>query len=121
VAVRAAFETNQEQSAGRVPFFDLAEAGGQSTLRGASRFRFRDRSMVGYGVEYRYRIWEYFDWALFVDQAQVAPEPGDFGLARFHTGYGARWLVDIEDFAMAIDAGRSREGWKLHFKLDPDF
>lgn len=119
---RLAGETNQEQSGSRVPFWDLARVGGHSSLRGFQHYRFQDKSSIAYSVEYRYRIWEYFDWGLFVDQAQVAPEPGDFSLDSFHTGYGMRWLISPPvNFDIGIDAARSNEGWRLYFKVNPRF
>jgi hypothetical protein len=119
---RFAGETNQEQSDGRVPFFEMARVGGHSSLRGFEHYRFQDKSSIAYSMEYRYRIWEYFDWGLFVDQAQVAPEPGDFALDGFHTGYGMRWLISPPaNLDIGIDIAHGSEGLELYFKLNPRF
>jgi outer membrane protein assembly factor BamA len=122
VAIRGTAETNQEKGGSQIPFFDLATLGSSSTIRGFQSFRFHDKSALSLGVEYRYRIWTFFDWAVFLDQGQVAPEPGDFGLDRFHTGYGIRFIARATpQRAVTIDVGRSSEGFKLYIDFTPAF
>jgi len=118
IAFRALLETNR----GRVPFFDMPFLGSQQTLRGFESFRFRDRTALALTLEYRYRIWPRIDAGLFVDEGQVAPELGDLGLDRFHTGYGARLFVwPKPNTPISIDYGRSRETWRLHVSFKPRF
>jgi len=122
IAIRGRLETNEEKGGSQVPFFDLPYIGGRSTLRGFDSFRFMDKSALNIGAEYRYRIWRAFDVGLFVDQGQVAPEIGDFGWDRFHTGYGARLVVrPTSNYAMSFDAGRSAEGWRLYIDFSSNF
>ena len=118
VSVRGMAETNQEKGGSQIPFFDLPSLGDWDTLRGFSDYRFHDKSAVALGVEYRYRIWQALDWGLFLDEAQVAHEPGDFGLKRFHTGYGARLIVfPKSDRLLSFDVGHSKEGWRIYFNF----
>jgi outer membrane protein assembly factor BamA len=120
VLVRGLAETNQEKGGSQIPFFDLPSLGDWDTLRGFSNYRFRDKSALALGVEYRYRIWQALDWGLFLDEAQVAPEPGDFGIKRFHTGYGARLIVfPKSDRLFSFDVGHSKEGWRVYFNFNP--
>ena len=122
VAIRAMAETNQERRGSKIPFFDLATLGDWNDLRGFEQSRFYDKSALSFGVEYRYRIWRAFDWALFTDRGQVAPEPGDFGAARFHTSYGARLIaLPKTRRPITIDAARSREGWRFYLNFSPEF
>jgi hypothetical protein len=122
IDLRGELETNREKGGSAIPFFDLPAIGAPETLAGFAPRRFTDKSTVNYSVEYRYRIWRYFDWGLFLSQGQVAPQIGDFGLDRFHTGYGMRFLVRPSgDQSIALDIGRSREGWVLYLNFSPSF
>jgi outer membrane protein assembly factor BamA len=122
IAFRGMAETNQEKGGSHVPFFDMPAIGGWDTVRGLDDFRFRDKSAISFGAEYRYRIWESMDWGFFLDEGQVAPEPGDFAFNRFHTGYGARLIfLPKPDYPVSVDLGRSREKWILSFNLHRSF
>jgi hypothetical protein len=110
IALRATAETNRRKGGSVIPFFDLPAIGGSSTVRGFESRRFSDRSAMSVSAEFRYRIWRNFDWGLFVDAGQVAPEIGDFGLSRFHEGYGVRFIVrTAEKRAIFFDVAHSRE------------
>src|SRR6267142_954455 len=120
IVVRGMAETNQEKGGSQVPFFDMPVIGTWATLRGFENYRFRDKSALSLGLEYRYRIWSAFDWGFFVDRGQVAPEPGDFGWRRFHTGYGARLImVPTAKLPVTLDVGPSKEGWRVYVNLNP--
>jgi hypothetical protein len=122
IALRGHMETNREKGGSGIPFFDLPAIGSPETLSGFEPRRFSDKSAVDFSAEYRYRIWRHFDWALFVSQGQVAPQIGDFGLHRFHTGYGMRFLVRPPgNHAIAMDIGHSREGWIFYLDFSPAF
>jgi outer membrane protein assembly factor BamA len=122
IALRGELETNREKGGSAIPFFDLPAIGNPESLPGFETRRFVDKSVVDYTAEYRYRIWRYFDGGLFVSQGQVAPQIGDFGWSRFHTGYGMRFLVRPNSKgAVALDLGHSREGWTLYLNFSPSF
>ena len=122
IALRGELETNREKGGGAIPFFDLPAIGSPETLPGFQPRRFADKSALGFSAEYRYRIWRHFDWSLFVSQGQVAPQIGDFGLGRFHTGYGMRFLVrPTGDHSIALDIGHSHEGWVFYLDFSPAF
>jgi outer membrane protein assembly factor BamA len=121
IAVRAMAETNQEQGGSQVPFFDMPYVGSWDTLRGFESYRYRDKSALALGLEYRYRIWRSLDWGLFVDRAQVAPEPGDFAWNQLHTGYGVRLFVfPTPKFPISVDLGRG-EKLRLYINVNPSF
>jgi outer membrane protein assembly factor BamA len=122
IALRAGAETNQERRGRSIPFADLPIAGSWETLRGYADQRFYDKSVLTVGAEYRYRIWQAFDWGLFADAGQVAPEPGGFGIDRFHPAYGFRLIARATPRnAVTFDFARSREGWSLYFIVHPSF
>jgi surface antigen Omp85-like protein len=122
IAFRGLGETNQEKGGSRIPFFDLPYLGSWSTLRGFEDYRYRDKSALALGLEYRYRIWRALDWGLFVDRGQVASEPGDFAWSRFHTGYGTRLIMlPNPKFPISVDVGHSNEKWRLYFNFNPTF
>jgi hypothetical protein len=122
IAIRGMAETNQEKGGSRVPFFDMPALGTWGTLRGFENYRFRDKSALAFGLEYRYRIWRALDWGLFVDRGQVAPEPGDFAWNRFHTGYGARLIMlPKPKIPITADIGHSNEKWRMYINFNPRF
>jgi Omp85 superfamily domain len=122
IAVRAMAETNQEKDGSQVPFFDMPYLGSWRTLRGFEDYRYRDKSALAVGLEYRYRIWRALDWGFFLDQGQVAPEPGDFSWGGFHTGYGTRLIMlPNPKLPISVDLGRSNEKWRLYVNFNPTF
>jgi hypothetical protein len=122
IALRGEVETTREKGGSAIPFFELPAIGAPETLPGFNPRRFSDKSALGYSVEYRYRIWRHFDWAMFVSQGQVAPQIGDFGFDRSHTGYGMRFLVRPPgNTSVAMDIGHSREGWVFYINFSPSF
>ena len=122
IALRGMAETNQEKGGSGVPFFDMPVLGNWDTIRGFENYRFYDKSAMSVGIEYRYRIWRPMDGALFVDAGQVAPEPGDFGFNRFHTGYGVRMIaMPKPNFPITVDIARSREKWRWYVNFNPKF
>jgi outer membrane protein assembly factor BamA len=122
IALRGAAETNQEKGGSGVPFFDMPTLGNWGTLRGFDNYRFYDKSAMSVGIEYRYRIWEPMDFGLFVDAGQVAPEIGDFGFDRFHTGYGVRLIATPSPkVPISIDIARSSEKWRWYVNFSKRF
>lgn len=122
IAVRGMVETNQEKSGSHVPFFNMPTIGDWDTIRGFENYRFRDKSAVTLGLEYRYRIWERFDWGLFLDRGQVAPELGDFALNRFHSAYGVRLIMLPKlNLPISFDIARSNEAWRFYINFSPSF
>jgi outer membrane protein assembly factor BamA len=122
LAFRGLAETNRRKGGSQVPWFDMPMLGSWETLRGFENFRFRDASAVAYSAEYRYRIWRQMDWGFFVDQGQVAPQPGDFSWHAFHTGYGFRvFFLPKLTFPVAIDVAHSNEKWRMYVNINADF
>jgi outer membrane protein assembly factor BamA len=122
LAARGLVETNVTPGSHLMPFFDMPFVGSDETLRGFDNFRFRDKSALALSLEYRYRIWPRLDWGVFIDEGQVAPQLGDIGLDRFHTGYGIRLFVwPKPDLPISVDFGRSNESWRLYINFNTRF
>ena len=122
IAARGLIETNATTDGHSMPFFDMPTVGSSSTIRGFENFRFRDKTALAMSLEYRYRIWPALDWGLFIDEGQVAPQLGDLGLDRFHTGYGVRLFVwPKPNLPISLDYGRSRETWRLYVNINTRF
>ena len=123
IGFRARAETAQEKGGSAIPFFDLPTIGSYSTLRGYESRRFTDKSAVSGTLDYRYRIWRYFDWHIFADAGQVAPNIRDFAVHRLHQGYGTGFIVRAGDHrAIFLDVAHSREkAWMFYFDFSSLF
>lgn len=123
IGLRARAETVQDKGGSGIPFFDLPTIGGYPTMRGFESRRFTDKSAVSGTLEYRYRIWRYFDWHLFMDIGQVAPSFRDLERKRFHQGYGMGFIVRADEHrAIIFDVAHSREAsWMFHFDINSLF
>jgi len=122
IAARGLVETNVTTTGHSMPFFDMPFVGSGNTVRGFENFRYRDKTALAMSLEYRYRIWPSIDWGLFLDEGQVAPQLGDLGFDRFHTGYGVRMFVwPKPDLPISLDVGRSRESWRLYLNINTRF
>jgi hypothetical protein len=88
IALRALASASSTGSGRVVPFYMMRTLGGPDDLRGFRRYRFRDRNLVLFQVEYRWEVFTAMDAAIFVDAGQVAPRLEDLGLRRLETNYG---------------------------------
>lgn len=122
LAMRLLGISNQARGGSSVPFFEQAILGGSRTLRGFREFRFYDLSAVLITAEYRYNLNAFMDVVLFVDQGQVAREPGDFSYRGLRTGYGGgvRFLTATST-PFKIIVGRSKEGTRIYFSMGATF
>lgn len=122
LALRFLGITNQPRRGNSIPFFQQAFLGGSTTMRGFREFRFYDQSAVLATAEYRYNLNPFTDVVMFVDQGQVARQPGDFSWRGLRTSYGAglRFLTE-RSVPFKILFGRSNEGTRIYFSLGGSF
>ena len=99
-----------------VPYYLLPSLGGQNTLRGFDDYRFHDRNFVVFNLESRWTLLEHLDGAIFFDAGDVAARAGDVDFDRTSVGVGLR-LHTIETTLARFEVARSREGWRVMFKL----
>ncbi len=105
-----------------VPFYLMETLGGSQTIRGFQEFRFRDRRNVLVNAEYRWEVWNYMDFAFFLDAGKVFSARNDFDLKGLQTGYGFGVRIHTPGgMSFRTDLARSREGVILHFGGGPSF
>lgn len=88
ISVHAVAEQASPQAATAVPFYFLPTLGGNRSLRGYERQRFRDHSAVFVQAEYLHRIHRFASAAVFFDAGQVAPRLGAIRPESFLSDYG---------------------------------
>lgn len=80
--------------AGGVPFYHLAELGGEETAIGYPDTRFRDRDMVSLTAEWRYEIWRdihntmRLESFLYFGEGAVGPRLADIAPEDWRASYG---------------------------------
>jgi hypothetical protein len=83
---------------GDVPFYELAQLGGDEQMRGYYKGAIRDKVLVDCQLEYRMPIWNVFGINAWVGTGRVAQKYSDLSLDGFWLSYGGglRILVDAE-------------------------
>ena len=85
--------------AGEIPFYHLAELGGEETAIGYPDTRFRDRDMVSLTAEWRYEIWRDIhnsmrvESFLYFGEGAVGPRLGEIASEDWRTSYGFGFRV----------------------------
>ncbi len=101
-----------------VPFYMLPTLGGSEDLRGFHEFRFRDKNLVVYNLEYRWEAFTGLDMALFGDAGKVFDKRGDFRLSKLEGAYGIGFRFNqAKAVFLRVDIGHSREGTRYFFKF----
>ena len=122
LAIRALGDFRDPRDGGQVPFYAMPFLGGSRTMRGYREFRFHDNHAVLFNVEYRWRIWKLADFALFLDEGQVAPSISQIRLGDYKTSYGGGIrLKGAHGMAVRFDVGHSREGFRYYFSFGPEW
>src|SRR5262249_42942898 len=107
----------------QIPFFMLPSAGGGSSLRGYSSWRFRDQNSLVMQAEYRIMINRYLDLAFFYDTGKVAARTKDIDFTDLKDdyGFGVR-LPGRFSTPLRVELSRSREArFSLTFSTGPSF
>jgi hypothetical protein len=122
-ALKAELVTTTPASGDRVPFYMQPTLGGAHTLRGVDDYRFRDRSMFNFNVEYRWEAFSALDMALFTDFGTVAPRVADldFGDLKRSYGIGLRFNTPSSVFFRVDVATGAGEGLHYFFKFSNAF
>ncbi|WP_400194189.1 BamA/TamA family outer membrane protein [Hymenobacter sp. B81] len=111
--------------AGRVPFRELANLGGERMLRGIYEGRFRDRQMVAAQLELRQQLFWRLSGVAFGAAGQVRDQLGDFRPGAFNVagGAGLRIAVNRQDrLGIRIDyAVGSGQSSGLYFAFNEAF
>jgi outer membrane protein assembly factor BamA len=100
---------------GDVPFYELAEMGGDSKMRGYYMGAYRDNVLVDAQVEYRAPIWNILGATAWVGTGRVADSYSDLSPQGFHLSYGGgiRIRVDSKNNTnLRFDMGFGPGGWQ---------
>jgi hypothetical protein len=121
IAVRAWVTSAFADSGNEVPFYLQPALGGGRTLRGYRTFRFRDTTALLIQGEYRWRINEFVQGALFYDTGAVGAGLDDLGGFERSYGVGLRGGGRTGS-ALRIEAAfGGREGNRLLVRFDDAF
>ena len=90
IAIRAWTASTFAEPGNEVPFYLQPTLGGGRTLRGYRTFRFRDRTALLLQGEYRWRINQFVQGALFYDTGAVGSALDDLGAFERNYGIGLR-------------------------------
>jgi hypothetical protein len=114
ISLRGAAHTAYSKSDQQIPFFMLPSAGGGSSLRGFSSWRFRDKNSLVMQAEWRIMVNRFMDTAVFYDTGKVAARSSDldFNGLKSDYGFGLRFHTPIST-PLRVEVARSSEG--LHF------
>ncbi len=119
-----ALQSKMRLSYGKVPFLDLATAGGDDLLRGYPKNRFRDNHFAGAQLEYRFPVVWRLGLVTFAGAGDVFRTLNDFGLnaLKYSVGSGLRFLVNpAERLNIRFDYAWGREGGYYYFALAESF
>ena len=101
-----------------VPFYMQQTLGGSNDLRGFRDFRFRDKNLMLYNLEYRWEVFSGLDMALFGDAGKVFSRRARFNLANLENSYGIGLRFNqAKAVFLRIDIGNGREGRLLFIKF----
>jgi outer membrane protein assembly factor BamA len=118
IAFRARTSLSDTGPGNNVPFYMMESLGGSEDLRGFREFRFRDRNLMIYNLEYRWEAFSGLDMALFGDAGKVFRDRRDFDLAGLEGAYGIGFRFNQEKAVfLRLDVGKSREGVRFFFKF----
>lgn len=115
----------------KIPFFEMTQLGGKTTIRGYGQGRFVERDGYVANIEQRARLFEIellgnriaLHVAAFADVGRVFA-PGDpFTLRQSKVAFGGavRLIVPDSNLVTSIDMGFSREGSAVFVSLDYPF
>jgi hypothetical protein len=106
-----------------VPFFMQPFLGGGHSLRSVADYRFRDRSVFFFNVEYRWEAFSALDMALFTDFGTVGRRVSDldFGDLKRAYGIGFRFNTPSTVFLRLDIATGAGEGIRYFFKFSNAF
>jgi hypothetical protein len=100
---------------GDVPFYELAQMGGDSKMRGYYMGAYRDHVLVDAQVEYRAPIWNIFGATGWIGAGRVANSYSDLSLNGFHLSYGVGLRVRVDtknNTNLRFDMGFGPDNWQ---------
>jgi Omp85 superfamily domain len=122
VALRGLLTSDLVSDGAEVPFYLQHTLGGTETLRGFPGYRFRDRAVAHFTVEYRWEVHPVVEVAPFFDAGVVAPGFSKLRMNEFEVSQGIGVRVKRRNRVLfRIDWGISREEQRFSFGTGPLF
>ncbi len=94
--ITIAAQLRTESKHGDVPIQSLALLGGDYSMRGTYRGRYRDHVLLDSQLEFRFPIYWVFGGVVFNSIGQVAPSYRDLSFGSFHYNYGFGLRLQID-------------------------
>jgi hypothetical protein len=122
-ALQAQLASTSPDAGNEVPFYMQPTLGGSHVLRSVADYRFRDRSLFAFNVEYRWEAFGALDMALFTDFGTVAPRVSDLDFGDLKRAYGIGFRLNTATTVFyRIDIGTGAgEGLRFYFKFSNAF
>ncbi len=122
ISLRGMVQTAFNKDGQQVPFFMLPSAGGGSTLRGYSSWRFRDQNSMLVQAEWRIMVNRFLDTAFFYDAGKVTSRRSDinFDDLKSDFGFGVRFHGPLST-PLRVELAKSPEGLSVVFSSSAAF
>lgn len=91
-----AVQTSTTFTDGDVPYYDLAQLGGEDKMRGYYKGAIRDKVLVDGQIEYRMPIWNIFGIVGWVGTGRVGKGYDDLALSGFRMSYGGGIRIRVD-------------------------
>ena len=107
-----AMQAHLESKVGDVPVQSLSMLGGDYTMRGTYRGRYRDNVSLDSQTEFRFPIYWIIGGVIFTGVGQVAPTYEQLSVRNTHFTYGAGLRLQMDsahDVNLRFDYGRSND------------
>ncbi len=105
-----------------VPFYLMQQLGGSNSLRSYREFRFRDRNLLLFNMEYRWQIWTGLDMALFLDAGKVFSKAENYSLKNLKKSYGIGFRFNtFRSVLLRLDIGHGQSGTLIHLQFNNVF
>lgn len=94
-----AVQATTTYTTGDVPFYDLAQLGGEDRMRGYYKGALRDKVLVDAQIEYRMPVWNIFGITTWIGTGRVADQYSNVSLDGFRLSFGGgiRLRVDTKN------------------------
>jgi outer membrane protein assembly factor BamA len=119
-----AFQAVLQTYGGTAPFYKMPKIGGDATMRGYYKGRYRDRSLLALQAEFRFPVWKRFSAVVFGGFGQVADGLGQlrFDSFKYSVGFGLRFLVvPKEGTNLRVDQAFGRDSSGFSFNANEAF
>ena len=119
-----ALQTVLQTYGGTAPLYRMSRLGGDATMRGYYKGRYRDRSLLALQAEVRFPVWWRFSAVVFGGFGQVADGVGRLRLGgfKYSIGLGLRFLIaPKEGTNLRIDQAFGRGSSGFYFNAGEAF